>query len=57
MVRQMSGILTPYQRIVANEKLGLGVVLSAEEVAEMARDDAILEMAINDDLQERSDDD
>ncbi len=41
--------LSPYQRIVRNAKLGIGVVLTADEVSLLARDDAIEEVALNQD--------
>lgn len=43
---------TPYQRIMANAKLGKGVYLSAVEVLLMSCDDAILQVALNDDERE-----
>lgn len=45
----MSRKLTPYQRIVRNAARGLGVLLTAEEVRDMARDDAIRAVADHDD--------
>lgn len=45
--------MTPYQRIVAAAKLGKGVRLSAAEVAQMARDSAIVELAENDEAFDR----
>lgn len=39
---------TPYQRIVRNARLGRGVTLTADEVAEMSLDDAIATRASND---------
>lgn len=41
--------MTPYQRIMAAAKLGRGVRLTAEEVRQMSRDSAILQLAELDD--------
>ncbi|MEY4783259.1 MAG: hypothetical protein RIR41_1194 [Pseudomonadota bacterium] len=41
---------TPYQRIMAAAKEGRGVRLSALEVAQMSCDDAIVQVASNDDV-------
>lgn len=41
--------LTPYQRIVQAARRRVGVRLSAEEVAKLANDDAILTVAEHDD--------
>ena len=41
--------LTPYQRIVRNAQKGIGVWLSPDETSAMSTDEAIREVARNDD--------
>jgi hypothetical protein len=49
--------MTPYQRIVRAARLGVGMSLSAEDVAKLAMDNAIVTVANGDDNRDRLPDD
>lgn len=47
---------TPWQRIIIASEKGSGIRLSADEVWQLSRDDAIVTKALNDDCEEETGD-
>lgn len=48
-IKQGKKKMTPYQHIMWNAKIGIGIRLTREEVRQLSRDSAISERALYDD--------